>query len=363
MSEEAHSPVALPAPRAGLLADWGLAGAGRLLVAAAIRIATIAGQLFVVSIIIFVVLRLIPTDPLAMMIPADASREEAENIRTAYGFNRPIYEQYLLWLGNALQGDLGNGIQAREPVTRLIRTALPMTLVLAFFGLLLGVVLGAMLGILTFRVRGTRLERVGEGIASLAQSIPEFLWGITFVLIFGLALGLFPFIGPMNSAYVIPKQTGFLFIDTLLAGRFDAFRDHLWHLVMPVVALSMMKIAMVMRVLRSSLVEVYLDEYVNAARLRGVSENAILFRHALRNAAIPTVALIGVSAAQTFGGTLLIEAIYSLPGLGNLMIVAIRTNDLPLIQGICLTYCAIVLLVNNLVDLSYFWLNPRLRKQ
>ncbi len=337
--------------------------AGKFLAGAGLRIATIAGQLLVVSIVIFVVLRLIPTDPLAMMIPANATRDEAESIRAAFGFNRPIYEQYLMWLGHALQGDLGNGIQAREPVTRLIKTALPLTLELAFLGLLTGVVLGALLGILTFRARGTRLERVGEAVASLAQSIPEFLWGIAFVLIFGLALSLLPFIGPMNSAYIVPRQTGFLIIDTLLAGRLDAFADHLKHMIMPVAALAMMKIAMVMRVLRSSLVEVYLDEYVNAARLRGVSETAILFRHALRNAAIPTVTLIGVQAAQTFGGTLLIEAIYSLPGLGNLMIVAIRTNDLPLIQGICLTYCAIVLLVNSLVDLSYFWLNPRLRRQ
>ena len=127
------------------------------------------------------------------------------------------------------------------------------------------------------------------------------------------------------------------------------------------IAIAMIKAPLIMRLLRSSLVETYTEDYIDSARLRGVGELRILFRHALRNAALPTVTLIGVQAAHTFGGTLLIEAIYSLPGLGNLMIGAIRTHDLPLIQGITLTYCAVVLFLNMLVDLTYLWLNRRLR--
>ena len=137
--------------------------------------------------------------------------------------------------------------------------------------------------------------------------------------------------------------------------------SHLSHLILPTVAIAMIKLPLIMRLLRSSLIEVYTEDYIDAARLRGVGETRILFRHALRNAAMPTVTLIGVQAAQTFGGSVLIEAIYGLPGLGNLMIGAIRTHDLPLIQGITLTYCAAVLLLNNVVDLAYLWLNPRLR--
>jgi peptide/nickel transport system permease protein len=202
---------------------------------------------------------------------------------------------------------------------------------------------------------------MGEIAASLAQSVPEFVWGILLILLFGLWFHALPFIGPIDARMMVPSRTGFLLVDTLLAGRFDAFGSRLSHLILPTLAIALIKVPLIMRLLRSSLIEVYAEDYINSARLRGVSEARILFHHALRNASIPTVTLIGVQAAQTLGGTLLIESIYSLPGLGNLMIGAIRTHDLPLIQGITLTYCAAVLLLNSLVDLTYLWLNPRLR--
>jgi ABC-type dipeptide/oligopeptide/nickel transport system permease component len=157
--------------------------------------------------------------------------------------------------------------------------------------------------------------------------------------------------------------SGFPLIDSIAAGRWDAFLSRLNHLVLPTIAMAMIKIPLLMRLLRSSLVEVYTEEYIEAARSRGLGNMRILFRHAFRNAALPTVTLIGVQAAFTFGGTLLIEAIYSLPGLGMLMISAIRAHDLPLILGIALTYCAVVLMVNTIVDLVCMWLNPKLRTQ
>ena len=327
------------------------------------RVVTVALQLLAVSVLVFFVLRAIPADPLAMMLPPNATLADAERMRHAFGLDRSIPEQYLIWLGNALHGDLGTSIQSRQPVIQMILTALPTTLELVVCGLVLGIFFGFALGLLTFWWRGTPLERVGEVTASFAQSIPEFLWGILLILIFGLWLHALPFIGPIESGMIIPSKTGFLLIDTVLAGRWDAFGSRLTHLILPSIAIAMIKAPLIMRLLRSSLVEAYAEDYVNSARLRGVGEVRILFHHALRNAAIPTVTLIGVQAAHTFGGTLLIEAIYSLPGLGNLMINAIRTHDLPLIQGITLTYCAIVLLLNSLVDLTYLWLNPRLRAQ
>jgi ABC-type dipeptide/oligopeptide/nickel transport system permease component len=364
MSDEAQAPIqSLPTGQISGAALARLRECGFLGLKALRNILAIALQLFAVSVVIFFILRIIPADPLSMLTPGNATHEDADRIRHAYGLDRPIYQQYFMWLGAALQGDLGNSIQAREPVTRLILAALPMTIELAFCGLGLGILLGSLLGLMAFWYRGRPVERIGETIASLAQSIPDFLWGICFVLLFGLWLNVLPFIGPIDPSMIVERRSGFLMIDTLLAGRWDAFGDRLLHLILPATALAMIKVALIMRVLRSSLIEAYQDEYVNAARLRGVGEGAVLFRHALRNAAIPTVALIGVQAAQTFGGTLLIESIYSLPGMGNLLIAAIRTHDLPLIQGISLTYCAIVLLVNALVDLSYLWLNPRLRRQ
>lgn len=325
------------------------------------RFGAVLLQLFIVAIVTFAVLRAIPADPLSMMLPPNATLADAERMRQAFGFDRSIPEQFSIWFGQVLQGDLGTSIQSRLPVTRLILNALPMTIELALSGLIVGVLVGFALGLITFHWRGGWVERIGEILASVAQAIPEFLWGILLILAIGLGLQLLPFIGPISPQMIVPRQTGFLLIDTLLAGRWDAFVSRLSHLALPSFAMAMIKVPVIMRLLRSSLVEAYTEDYVDAARLRGVGETRLLFRYALRNAALPTVTLIGVQAAYTFGGTLLIEAIYSLPGLGNLMIGAIRSHDLPLLQGITLTYCAMVLILNSLVDLAYRWFNPRLR--
>jgi len=325
------------------------------------RAATVAMQMLAVAIVVFGVLRTIPADPLAMMLPPNATHEDAERMRHAFGLDRSIPEQFVVWLEHAVHGDLGASIQSRVPVSRLIIAALPTTVELVVFALVGGISLGFILGILTFCARGTMLEQAGEILASLAQAVPEFLWGILLILLFGLWLHALPFIGPIDAHMVVPSRTGFLLIDTLLAQRWEAFSSHLSHLILPTIAIAMIKLPLIMRLLRSSLIEVYTEDYIDAARLRGIGETRILFRHALRNAAMPTVTLISVQAAQAFGGSVLIEAIYGLPGLGNLMIGAIRTHDLPLIQGITLTYCAVVLLVNSVVDLTYLWLNPRLR--
>jgi ABC-type dipeptide/oligopeptide/nickel transport system permease component len=327
------------------------------------RIGVALIQLAVVSLLVFIVLRLLPADPLALLAPAEASHEDVAAMREALGLDRPITTQYGIWLRDALGGDLGRSNQLKQPVLDLILSALPMTLELVFAGLFIGVSLGFGMALASFYWRGGVFERAIEVVASLSQSIPEFLWAILLILAFGLGLQLLPFIGPINPQFVVPSRTGFLLIDTLLSGQLDAFFSRLTHLVLPGLALGLGKAPLIVRILRSSLIEAYTEEYVYSARLRGLSERRILFAHALRNAVLPTISLLGVQAGFIFGGTLLIEAIYSFPGLGNLMISAVRFHDLPLIQGITLTYCMVVLLMNTLVDLIYVWLNPRLRAQ
>lgn len=325
------------------------------------RIATIAVQLCVVSAVLFVVLRLLPADPVAMLLPPNASVEDADAIRRGLGLDKSIFEQFVIWFGHALHFDFGTSIQARVPVRGLVLSALPMTLELVFCGLALMLLLGIGAGLASFHWRGGRFERATEIVMSVSQACPDFLWGILLILAFGLMLPILPFVGPIDSHIVVPPATGFLLVDSLLAGRMDAFASRLAHLVLPTLALAMSKAPMIMRVLRSSLTDAYADEYIAVARLRGLGEARILFRHALRNAALPTVSLIGVQAGQMFGGTVLIEVIYGFPGIGSLMIGAIRSFDLPLIQGLALTFCAVVLVLNNVVDLACQWLDPRLR--
>jgi dipeptide transport system permease protein len=183
------------------------------------------------------------------------------------------------------------------------------------------------------------------------------------LFVFGVVLNLLPFTGQISPSLPLPDITGFVLIDSLLGGRPDVFFSALKHLILPAFALGLAFSPAIMRVLRSSLFDIYHEDYIQQARLRGVSERRILLRHALKNAVLPTLTLAGVQFGILFSGTLLIEVIYSYPGMGNLMVDAVRNADLPLIQAIGLTYCIVVLLINTLVDSLYVVLNPKLRTQ
>jgi ABC-type dipeptide/oligopeptide/nickel transport system permease component len=245
----------------------------------------------------------------------------------------------------------------------MILTALPTTLELVAFGLTLGVAIGVACGMAMFAWRGTFREQLVDLGSTVVMSIPEFLWAILLILGIGVGLGLLPFIGRIDPQMTVPATTGFLLIDALLAGRPVALLSVLAHLALPALALALALAPLIMRVLRSSLIDTYLEDYITLARLRGVSSRRILWRHALKNAALPTLSLIGVQAGFMFGGTLLVEVIYAYPGIGSLMVDAVRNHDLPLIQGIALTYCVIVLVINTAVDILYLVLNPKLRRQ
>jgi ABC-type dipeptide/oligopeptide/nickel transport system permease component len=318
--------------------------------------------ILVVSILIFVVLRLLPADPLAMSMPPNATQQEMAEMRHQMGFDRGIPEQYAIWLGRIARGDFGTSIQFRRSVSDLILTALPTTLELVATGLALGIPLGLGCGLLMFSWRGTLKEQAADVGSIVVMSIPEFLWAILLILGFGVALRMLPFIGRMDAQITVPRTTGFLLIDTLLAGDLGAFRSAVEHLALPAFSLALAITPLIMRVLRSSLFDTYVDDYITLARLRGLSERRILLCHALKNAALPTVSLIGVQAGFMFGGTLLVEVIFTLPGIGNLMVQALRNQDLPLIQGIALVYCVIVLVVNTVVEVAYLGLNPRLAR-
>ncbi|HEX7007646.1 MAG TPA: ABC transporter permease [Alphaproteobacteria bacterium] len=337
--------------------------AGVILGIIARRLMVAIPMMLVVSVMIFVVLRMLPADPLAMSLPPNATQEEAEAMRRELGLDRPIMEQYAIWLGHLVEGDLGRSIAFRQSVLDLIATTLPATIELVFLGLLLGISVGVAGGLFMFHVRGTRKEPAADLVSTILMSIPEFLWAIFLILGLGVALDLLPFIGRISPEFKVERHTGFLLLDTLLSGQFDAFVNVLMHMILPTMALALALSPLVMRVLRSSLLETILEDYVTMARLRGLSERRILLRHALKNAALPTLSLIGVQAGFLFGGTLLVEVIYSYPGLGNMMVEAVRNQDLPIIQGVALTYCLVVLFLNAMVDIAYLVLNPRLRPQ
>ena len=317
--------------------------------------------LLAVSALLFCVLRLLPVDPAAMSLPPTATIAEIDAKRSEMGLDRPLPAQYLIWLRDALHGDFGRSIALRRDAGALVAAALPATIELAVTAMLIAAVLGVGGGLVMFHLRGTLAEPVVDFASILLLSIPEFLWGLILLFVFGVALRLLPFTGQVAPGLPLPHVTGFLLVDALLVGRLDVFFSAWAHLILPAVALGLAFSPTIMRVLRSSLFDVYHEDYIEQARLRGLSETQILLDHALKNAALPTLTLAGVQFGILFSGTLLVEVIYSYPGMGNLMVDAVRNVDLPLIQAIGLTYCVVVLAINTLVDSFYLVLNPKLR--
>jgi ABC-type dipeptide/oligopeptide/nickel transport system permease component len=342
-------------------ADRFAAHALQMLQALIQRLASRILMMLFVALIVFIVLRVLPVDPLGMLLSPNATKADAIALRHTLGLDLPLYRQFLIWLQHALAGDFGISIQSGRAVGPLILDALPTTLQLVACGLLLGVLTGIVSGLLAFRYRGTRIESGIEIGNSIAISIPDFLWAILMILGLGIGLRLLPFLGPIDASISVPSVTGFLLLDSLLDANGNAFLSTLAHLVMPSMAMALGIAPPLMRILRSSLIEVYNEDYIVAARLRGISENGILLHHALRNAALPTVSMIGMQAGTVIGGTLLLESIYGFPGIGNLMVSAIANHDLPVIQGLALTYALSVLIMNMCTDTLLLIINPRLR--
>jgi peptide/nickel transport system permease protein len=325
------------------------------------RVAISGVILFFVAALLFCILRLLPVDPAAMSLPPMATIAEVEAKRQEMGLNLPLPEQFMIWLGQLLHGDFGTSIHFRRGVAGLIGSTLPATIELALSAMVIATVLGIGGGLLLFHVRDSAAEPAVDFGTIVLLSIPEFLWGLFFILLFGVALGVLPFTGRLSPEFQRPMVTGFLLLDTLLVGRLDMFWDAIKHMILPAFALGIAFSPTIMRVLRSSLLDVYHEDYIRQARLRGISERVVLIRHGLKNAVLPTLSLMGVQFGILFGGTLLVEVIYSYPGMGNLMVDAVRNADLPIIQAVGLTYCVVVLIINTVVDALYLVLNPKLR--
>ena len=316
-----------------------------------------------VLLLLFVVLRVLPSDPAAMLLPPTATKDEIETVRQQMGIDRTLPEQYAIWLAQLVTGDLGRSTHLRRPVAGLLAEALPATIELAALAIIVAGSLGLAGGLLLFALRGDAVEAMAETATTLMMSIPEFLWALLFILVFGVLLEALPLTGRLDPSHARPVVTGFLLLDTLLVGNPAAFFSAAHHMVLPAIALGIAFAPPVMRVLRASLIDIYEADYIRQARLRGLSETRVLLGHALRNAALPTLALVGVQFGFLLSGSLLVEVIFAYPGMGSLLVDAVRNADLPVIQAVGLTYCVVVLLINALVDGLYLVLNPRLRSR
>lgn len=290
----------------------------------------------------FLLLQLAPGGPAIMMNP-DLAPEAREQIFRQLGLDQPITVQYWRWLSSLLRGDLGISFSDRAPVGTLISTALPNTLQLSLAALLMTIVLGIPLGVLAALRHQTIVDQVISVIAFLGLSIPAFWFGIVLILVFAVNLGWLPAAGmrTIGLPFTLP--------------------DFLLHLVMPVAVLALANLAVVTRYTRSSMLNVLSEDFIRTAKAKGLAPRRVTYRHALRNALVPVITVIGLRLPTLFGGTVITESVFAWPGMGRMSVNAALERDYPLIMGITVVMATVVLVVNLLVDLSYSYIDPRVR--
>lgn len=297
--------------------------------------------LVIVSLLVFLMLRLTPGDPAAVLAGDAAGTEQIAQIRTSLGLDRSIPEQYLIWAGHLLQGDLGQSYYYKTPVTTLIGQRLEPTLSLALITITVAVLVAVPLGVLAAWRFGGWLDRVLMGFSVMGFSVPVFVLAYALIWLVSIKLNLLPVQGYQRLA--------------------DGPGKWLYHLTLPALTLSVIYIALIARVTRASVLETLGEDYIRTARAKGLPETRVLVRHALANAAVPIVTVIGIGIALLIGGVVVTESVYAIPGLGRLTVDAVLARDFPTIQGVILLFSVVYVLINLLVDLSYVFFDPRIR--
>ncbi len=314
-----------------------------------------------VSIVVFFMVRAIPGDPAQILLGQQATQAQVQQVRENIGLDKPIFVQYGLFLKDAIGGDLGDSIVTGRPVTTELLERLPATFELTAFAMLVAVVVGVPVGVISAVKQYSLLDKITSILALTGISMPIFWLAMILVVIFGVNLELLPFPGRLGSTTAITAITGLVLVDSVLTLNFAGFWDGLLHLVMPAIALGTIPMAVVMRMTRSSMLEVLNEDYVRTARAKGVVPWRVIFKHALRNSMLPTITVIGLQVGLLMGGAIITETIFSWPGIGLYAYQSVSSRDYASIQGVVLYGALLFVLVNLLVDILYAVLDPRVR--
>ncbi|KAF3999167.1 ABC transporter permease subunit [Glaciimonas immobilis] len=331
---------------------------GFLLRRAALVIPTFLG----ITLLVFLLIHMIPGN----VVEAISGERGMDPVRYAqmmkeFGLDKPLYVQYFTYLGQVFHGNLGMSVTTHETVLSEFLTLFPATLELSICGMLLALIIGVPAGILAAVKRNTVLDYSVMGASLTGYSMPVFWWALLLILLFSVTLGWTPVSGRIDLLFDIPPVTGFMLIDTLLAGDTGAFKSALSHLILPTIALGTIPLAVIARMTRSAMLEVLREDYVRTARAKGLSTWRVIGIHALRNALIPVVTVIGLQVGTLLAGAILTETIFSWPGIGKWLVGAIQRRDYPVVQGGILLSATIIIIVNLVVDLLYGVINPRIR--
>ncbi len=338
-------------------------GLGRLMLRFVLsRIGLLVPTFLGVTVIAFSFIRLVPGDPIELLIgERGIDPERHAYLLREMGLDRPWYVQYFDFLGNVLQGDLGRSIVTKQPVFLEFLELFPATLELSVFALSFAVLIGLPIGILAGVKRGTVFDHTSMTLSLTGFSMPIFWWALLLIIFFSGVLKWTPVSGRIDVLFYVEPVTGLMLIDTLLSDEEGAFRSAVSHLILPAVALGTIPMAVIARQTRSAMLEVLNEDYVRTARAKGLPPARVIGLHALRNALIPVVTVIGLQVGVLLAGAILTETIFAWPGIGKWLVDSISRRDYPSVQGGLLLIALLVMTVNLIVDLLYGLINPRIR--
>jgi peptide/nickel transport system permease protein len=319
--------------------------------------------MFGVAVVVFFFIRLTPGDPVDIMMGQGGmvSAGEIEQLQKEFNLDKPLHIQLWLFFEGAVRGDLGYSYTQKKPVTELIWERMPATIEMALGGLIFGLLVAVPIGIISAVKQNSLVDRLSMTGAFVGISMPPFWLGIVLLLIFAVNLNWFQVQGRIEYGVNLQTITGFYVLDSILTRNWPALVSSVKHLVLPSITLGAALAAVVARVLRSSMLETLRSDYVVLARAKGAAENRVIIIHALRNALIPTITVIGLQVGVLLGGNMIVETVFSWPGLGRMVVTAIFNRDFPLIQGAVMVYAFTFVIANLIVDVMYTYLNPRIQ--
>lgn len=313
-----------------------------------------------VSLVVFMIIHLIPGDPAQVMLGERATEQDLTRLRNELGLNDPLHQQYFRFLKRIMQGDLGTSIMTKNPVSEELAERYPATIELTFFSMVIAVLVGVPAGIISATKQYSVFDYASMTGALLGVSMPIFWLGLMLIWIFSIKLGWFPASARLSVGVELNEITNFYIIDSIITGNWTAFKDVIWHLTLPGIALATIPMAIIARMTRSSMLEVMGNDYIRTAYAKGLSEKIVVYKHALKNALIPIITVVGLQVGILLGGAVMTETIFSWPGVGKYSFDAIMARDFPVVQGCILVLAITFVIVNLVVDVIYAFVDPKI---
>jgi peptide/nickel transport system permease protein len=327
------------------------------------RLALVVPMVFILLTLVFLLMRVAPGDPITSALGGRVPREEVEKIKAELGFDRPIYVQYADYLGDVARGDFGEAITDRRPLGDIIKVNGAATLELTFFAMIVAIVVGVTFGLLAGRYRDTWIDGGGRLFGIVIYAMPVFFLGLMAQLFFGSYLGWLPTSGrasPIVDA-TLETHTNIYTIDTLINRDWDAFVDVVKHLILPAVTLGLVTAGVFIRLVRVNVIRTMKDDYVEAARARGIDERSVVYHHAFKNALVPVITVVGLTVALLLSGAVLTETTFNWPGIGHTLIVYLQNRDYTAVQGIIVVFALVVVVASVVIDFVNAYIDPRIR--